>query len=126
MVYACTDANGGPFICVGGGGFWSAFVLLRFLTSEHELSLFASALLLFRFSAFLPVFAFRFLLVFASAVAFLLLCSSASLFCFSACPLLCFNALLSCFSALHLFVFCLLFLMLWLFFTLILVLLVPL
>ena len=61
------------------GGVSSAFVLLRFLTSEHELSLSASALLLFRVSAFC-----RCLLIVFS-VSLLLLCFSASLlFCFSA------------------------------------------
>ena len=62
------------------GGVSSAFVLLRFLTSEHELSLSASALLLFRVSAFC-----RCLLIVFSVSLLLLL-----LFCFSALLLFCF------------------------------------
>ena len=68
------------FVCYcGSGGVSTAFVLLRFLTSEHELSLSASALLFFRFSAFcrcLLLVSFVFLLPL--------------LFCFSSLLLLCF------------------------------------
>ena len=104
------------------GGVSSAFVLLRFLTSEHELSLSASALLLFHLSAFYRCL----LLVFPVFLLLLLLfCFSAFLLCFSACPLLCCNALLSCFFPLCiLFAFCSFLLMLLLFLILILVVLV--
>ena len=65
------------FFFQGGGGVSSTFVVLRFLTSEHELSLSASALLLFPLLGLLPVFASRCLLVIDSAFAFLLLCFKA-------------------------------------------------
>ena len=60
------------FVFSGGGGVSSAFVVLRFLTSEHELSLSASALLLFPLLGLLPVFASRCLLLIDSAFASLL------------------------------------------------------
>ena len=92
------------------GGVSSAFVLLRFLTSEHELSLSAICRCLLLFFSLLLLFCFSALL----------------LLCFSDCLLLClfaahFNALLSCASALHLLVFCLFLLMILLLFILILV-----
>ena len=92
-------SNGVPFLvefsfCACGiillaWGVSSAFVLLRFLTSEHELSLSASALWLFHLSAFYGCL----LLVFAVFLLLLLF------FCFSALLLLCLSALLLCLSA---------------------------